>query len=647
MNELNHAKCASNLQFTVFEWSQKELRRFHRPDVGSYFDLVRAQNELLLKQQSKQPVLNITSGGVTLFQGRKSDASATPAFPTLPLRLSVVQDKGKSSKGRRGLLNSDQYFKEKSKLSLRKGDFCLFEHFDRDPLFVNNFGMATKLKRYVYSESRQLDQVILDKLPYMGPHGINMIRRGNQNLPLIGQLKDSEYRGLSVIENRLYQAPVFYTQYDKYPNYSQYFFCSVNISKKSSASVDGSGAQPAPCQIFIRPLPELYSVAQQEPTREVLNPYGRSWQNFNRQKAQTYIYRFLQDNRFVSFDEAFKQFPQFGEQGLKKLLKEAGIEVDREQNLYTVASWNEQDQNEDSAGKKDQPGTFSQLSLEQVCQFESALRGQLTFSKLGMKQVKHLPMDKMSAAANRFCVDEKSRAIRQVCRQIEDKVLTSPWNLSVSFINARQQNTMMLLEGLGDPSNGTGGYSYLKMPLKVQSDQCLVKAKSSRAIINPAIKNPKSVSGTDADLRRQTKSSIRAMLIQHGYKEKELVQYSRWKMVSLLKEISGQDPPPDAADKAFENLKFARGERLTTKMQREVYQQKVNSIFKKQIEYHLSDKLQEEADFSDSDSEVHEGKSHASESFEKNSCIFYDGSLRDVRNLASIPGFQKLLVSKI
>ena len=183
-----------------------------------------------------------------------------------------------------------------------------------------------------------------------------------------------------------------------------------------------------------------------------------------------------------------------------------------------------------------------------------------------MKQVKHLPMDKMSAAANRFCVDEKSRAIRQVCRQIEDKVLTSPWNLSVSFINARQQNTMMLLEGLGDPSNGTGGYSYLKMPLKVQSDQCLVKAKSSRAIINPAIKNPKSVSGTDADLRRQTKSSIRAMLIQHGYKEKELVQYSRWKMVSLLKEISGQDPPPDAADKAFENLKFARGERLTTKM---------------------------------------------------------------------------------
>ena len=107
VNELNHAKCASNLQFTVFEWSQKELRRFHRPDVGSCFDLVRAQDELLRKQQSKQPVLNITSGGVTLFQGSKGGASAIPAFPTLPLRLAVAQDRGESSKGRRGLLNSD------------------------------------------------------------------------------------------------------------------------------------------------------------------------------------------------------------------------------------------------------------------------------------------------------------------------------------------------------------------------------------------------------------------------------------------------------------------------------------------------------------------------------------------------------------
>ena len=55
-----------------------------------------------------------------------------------------------------------------------------------------------------------------------------------------------------------------------------------------------------------------------------------------------------------------------------------------------------------------------------------------------MKQVKYLLTDKISAAANRFCIDEKSEAYRKVCRLIENKVLTSPWNLSTSFINSRQ-----------------------------------------------------------------------------------------------------------------------------------------------------------------------------------------------------------------
>lgn len=141
---------------------------------------------------------------------------------------------------------------------------------------------------------------------------------------------------------------------------------------------------------------------------------------------------------------------------------------------------------------------------------------------------------------------------------------------------------MMLLEGLGDPTNGTGGYSFLKMPLKVQSDQCLATAKSSRAHINPAIKNPKSVSGSDADLRRQTKSNLRGRLLEHGYSGKELQQYQRWDMVKLLKELSSQDQSgTKETNKAFENLKFARGERLTAKEQRELYQQKVNQVFRK------------------------------------------------------------------
>jgi len=68
---------------------------------------------------------------------------------------------------------------------------------------------------------------------------------------------------------------------------------------------------------------------------------------------------------------------------------------------------------------------------------------------------------------------------------IEDEVLCSPWNLSQSFLQYRVTG-MLLLQGTGDPSNGHGGYSFLKLPLKISQDS-LIKAKATRTLLNPAI----------------------------------------------------------------------------------------------------------------------------------------------------------------
>ena len=85
---------------------------------------------------------------------------------------------------------------------------------------------------------------------------------------------------------------------------------------------------------------------------------------------------------------------------------------------------------------------------------------------------------------------------------------------------------------------------------------------------------------------------------------------SRWKMVGLLKEISQQAlderdgrpssdysslPPLDP--QTVDNLKFVRGERMTTKMQREVYQAKVNEVFRRQVRYHLGERIEEIEDY--------------------------------------------------
>lgn len=58
---------------------------------------------------------------------------------------------------------------------------------------------------------------------------------------------------------------------------------------------------------------------------------------------------------------------------------------------------------------------------------------------------------------------------------------------------------MMLLEGVGDPSGGLGGVSFLRMPLKIKQED--LKTKEARV----SISKPKAITGTDADLRRLTK----------------------------------------------------------------------------------------------------------------------------------------------
>ena len=62
------------------------------------------------------------------------------------------------------------------KLSLKDGKFCLFEHIDEDPIFVNNFGMVSKLERYVYSDQKLPKEEFFPssqntRVRHMGPYG--------------------------------------------------------------------------------------------------------------------------------------------------------------------------------------------------------------------------------------------------------------------------------------------------------------------------------------------------------------------------------------------------------------------------------------------------------------------------------------------
>jgi hypothetical protein len=50
---------------------------------------------------------------------------------------------------------------------------------------------------------------------------------------------------------------------------------------------------------------------------------------------------------------------------------------------------------------------------------------------------------------------------------IENELTITPWNLTSNYITTLQSKSMMRIEGIGDPTHGNGGFSFVKLPLKL------------------------------------------------------------------------------------------------------------------------------------------------------------------------------------
>ena len=77
-------------------------------------------------------------------------------------------------------------------------------------------------------------------------------------------------------------------------------------------------------------------------------------------------------------------FPQFAEQVLKKFMREACQEV-KDYVVYAEAEFK------------------NMLTLEQICQYESALHGEYRLKKLGLLDAASLHPDKLMNACARVC----------------------------------------------------------------------------------------------------------------------------------------------------------------------------------------------------------------------------------------------------
>ena len=603
---ITHAKCAYSFAYNEVNLNYDDLADFHRPNFCKYLMLDKKKRNFSIKLCLDE-------------DEEKNNEYKNKRYPCYLVTKANLSQREKKMIGKNvQYMNSYEIFKNAKKLSLSDGKIALFEHIDEYPLFLANFGMANKMKKYLYStelfmnsnnknNSLPLNEIDKKTLNMMGPYGAKILLKPEQKLPLIGQIDQNEIKGINVIDNNMYRAPVFYEKIS-HPNSAKNTSIDSPNKKRYNFLITFSKNEKGQKFFQIRELENLYTVAQEEPKVEVYPPNSRQFNNFMKSKIETYTYMYYNEMGYkslINFKIFQNLFPTVTEQVLKKIFKDMNIEIDKYICYF----------------KKLPLGINTTLiTPENICQFESCQFGIYKLREVGIKNLTNA--DKISYATNKYKNNKTTQEKEKYCAKvIEENLLTTPWNITQNYLQSKQTKGMLSIKGIGDPSNGNGGYSFLKMPVKSYNENKTLKEDMD--VLKNQNKNIKTVTGTDADLRKLSKEDIKIKLIQMGFDEEQVKKFGRWKGVSILRDTSSH-----AVKLGYNGdiVKYARNQRYNTQTQREAYQRNINEVFKKQINYILNadkiplvenDEIDIKEKYESNDSENEEMKYHFEEENDK------------------------------
>eukprot|EP01022_Parablepharisma_sp_SALTPOND_P020384 TRINITY_DN3702_c0_g2_i1.p1 TRINITY_DN3702_c0_g2~~TRINITY_DN3702_c0_g2_i1.p1 ORF type:complete len:1466 (-),score=230.12 TRINITY_DN3702_c0_g2_i1:3379-7776(-) len=530
-----HSKVVFGLKYNKLKWESSDLENFHRPKLTDSTSLsFTKRGKEWHRHKLESDIWNIR----VFKEGRQAEDEAK-----------VAKDINQE------IINAHEFFKNRIKLSLKAGKFCLMEHVDENPFFINNFGMASKVIKYTYVNTEQNAK---SKTSHMGPYGIEIRLSPKDRIPLLGQLDQSQYKGITIIENNMYRAPIFYHAVPT----EEYLL----VKHKTKDGVLFLFCKQIQFTYVLRTVPFIYTVGQTEPKTEVYNPQSRQYNTFVKERAQMYVYKVLKLNGGIAnFNDLLRLFNDFNDQIFKKFLKEIKVEEDRNHDCYRTNL-------EENFQIKELP--------EKVCRFEAAQAAHYRLRKCGIRNL--VSADKITYATNKYISEEEDPKKRQMAKFVEEELLCTPWHLTQSYLHSIETKGMLMLKGVGDPSNSQGGYSYLKKPMKLSSTDNRKRTAQTELELHKLRNMQKigSVTGTDADLRKLDKEKLKKLLLELGYKEEDINKKRRWERVDLLRKHSTQ---AELSGVEGDLQKFARV-RITTDMQKKEYQKTANAIFAKQIE---------------------------------------------------------------
>ncbi|CAJ0919913.1 unnamed protein product [Ranitomeya imitator] len=396
-------------------------------------------------------------------------------------------------------------------LTGKDGDLILAEYSEENPPLMMQVGMATKIKNY-YKRKPGKDPGAPDC-----KYGETVYCHTS---PFLGSLHPGQL--LQAFENNLFRSPIYL---HKMPETD---FLIIRTRQG----------------YYVRDLVDIFVVGQQCPLFEVPGPNSKRANTHIRDFLQVFIYRLFWKSkdrpRRIRMEDIKKAFPSHSESSIRKRLK---LCADFKRTGMDSNWW---------VLKPDfrlptEEEIRAMVSPEQCCAYYSMIAAEQRLKDAGYGEKSF------------FAPDEENEEDFQM--KIDDEVRTAPWNTTRAFIAAMKGKCLLEVTGVADPTGCGEGFSYVKIPNKP------TQQKQDDKEPQPV---KKTVTGTDADLRRLSLKNAKQLLRKFGIKK-----LSRWEVIDVVRTMSTEQARSGEGPMS----KFARGSRFSVAEHQERYKEECQRIF--------------------------------------------------------------------
>ncbi|XP_014188998.1 transcription initiation factor TFIID subunit 1 isoform X5 [Haplochromis burtoni] len=436
--------------------------------------------------------------------------------PAQPLLKHIKKKAKMREQERQAAGGGDMFFmRTPQDLTGKDGDLILAEYSEEYAPLIMQVGMATKIKNY-YKRKPGKDPGAPDC-----KYGETVYCHTS---PFLGSLHPGQL--LQAFENNLFRAPIYL---HKMPETD---FLVIRTRHG----------------YYIREIVDIFVVGQECPLFEVPGPNSKRANTHIRDFLQVFIYRLFWKSkdrpRRIRMEDIKKAFPSHSESSIRKRLK---LCADFKRTGMDSNWW---------VLKPDfrlptEEEIRAMVSPEQCCAYYSMLVAEQRLKDAGYGEKSF------------FAPEEENEEDFQM--KIDDEVRTAPWNTTRAFISAMKGKCLLEVTGVADPTGCGEGFSYVKVPNKPTQQK---DDKEPQPV-------KKTVTGTDADLRRLSLKNAKQLLRKFGVPEEEIKKLSRWEVIDVVRTMSTEQARSGEGPMS----KFARGSRFSVAEHQERYKEECQRIF--------------------------------------------------------------------